>query len=337
MFLKSLCGFAGESRILFISEIILKKGMENLSVVAVGTFCCDEIRRMGSKPDTGLGGIFYTLITLGQLFNGNGEIYPRCKIGEVDYTNITGQLARYRTIKLDLLSRHPGRNNTVLLNYYSRDERKEFSTNLPPPYTISELLPIPDVRMILVNFISGIEMGFRTFRALRKRVNIPVYVDLHSLFLGFKKNGERYYRKNHDWSRWHISGDFIQMNEIEASILAGHELKKTDDLKEFGKHLLHRGAEAVIVTRGRKGSLVVWKSGNRSFHKNIPAYLTGDSSDPTGCGDVFSAAFVYSNLQGGEPPEAADFASKTAGVRASCTSRAELHDLNSKLKELKVL
>lgn len=305
--------------------------METLSAAVLGTVCCDEIHRPGEESQYGLGGIYYNLVTLGQLFDKEDSVFPICRIGELDYASILGQFTRYPVICTDYVQKYPGRNNTVILKYYSPEERIEYSTHLPKSFTIDELIPLPDVKLLLLNFISGIEMRHRTFQALRKRLKIPLYVDLHSLFSGFKRNGERFYLRNRGLSHWHESGDIVQMNRTEAQILAGKTFEGDGECIEFGKYLLEKGAKVVLITKGSKGVLLLWKSGKRLLDKNIPAYRYGNSREPTGCGDVFSSAYVYRHLQGADPPEAAVFASKVAGIRAAHGSSSELHNLREKL------
>ena len=99
--------------------------MEKLSAAVLGTVCCDNIKQIGSEPEYAYGGIFYSLVTLGQLFNGKGSVYPICKIGAEDYPEINKQFAQYSSIKPDYIKKYPGKNNTVLLNYYSHEDRKE--------------------------------------------------------------------------------------------------------------------------------------------------------------------------------------------------------------------
>ena len=307
--------------------------MERMSAAVFGTVCCDEIRRPGRNTEFGFGGLFYNLISLAQLFGNDGTVVPICKVGSRDYSAIVKQFTRYPAININYIQQYPGRNNTVLLDYYSDEERIEYSTNLPEPFTMKELLPVPDVRLYMVNFISGIDMQYRTFCAIRRRLKIPLFVDLHSIFLGFKPNGKRYYLRNRDWSRWHESGDIVHLNQIEAQMLAGRTLDSEKEFLAFGYFLLDRSTSVVLITKGGEGSLVLWRSGNRSLHKSVPAYHYGALCDPTGCGDVFSAAYVYAHLQGGDPFEAADFASKVAGVRAAHNSSTELHNLRKVLEE----
>ena len=293
----------------------------------IGTVCCDEIYHPGRHPVFGFGGLYYSLVTLAQLFDSTDSIYPVGKIGEQDFNSVADEFKKYPAVKMDRAEQYPGRNNKVILKYVSGAERREFSTHLPKPYTLDHLLPIPDAGLVILNFVSAIEMSYRTMRALKKRLHVPLFIDLHSIFLGFKRNGERYYRRNSDWSIWHRSGDILQMNSDEARLLAGDALADRSQLVAFGKHLVEKGASIILITDGIRGSVVIWKKGRRVHYKTIPAYFYGESLDPTGCGDVYSSAFAYRYLGGAEPPEAADFAGRVSGVRAVMRTSGELHTL----------
>jgi len=306
---------------------------ENPSVAVVGTVCLDEIRRPGMQPVRGLGGLFYSVITLAQLFDKSGTVCPFCKIGEDDFDLIGGEFDRYPAIDMSYTSTYPGRNNTVVLDYYSSGERNEYSTNRPKPFSAGDLAPVSEMDMALVNFISGREMNRQTFLSLKNRLKVPMYVDLHSLFLGIGKNGRRFYIEDRDWSEWHISGDIVQMNECEAGILAGRKLDGADDFREFGRYLLDKGAEVVVITLADCGCVVSWKSMGKTMFRAVPAYSSSAVEDPTGCGDVFGAAFVFRYLEGGDPAECAGFAVKVAGVRAAQKHSADLHRLRSILQD----
>ena len=303
----------------------------------IGTVCYDEIYHPGRRPVFGFGGLFYSLVTLAQLFDSTDSIYPVCKIGERDYNSITDEFKRYPAIKMDRMEPYSGRNNRVILKYESGAERREFSTHLPKPYTLNHLHPIPHAGFVILNFVSGIEMSYRTMRALKKRLHVPLFIDLHSIFLGFKESGERYYRKNSDWSIWHRSGDILQMNSTEARLLAGKNFEDRSQLVTFGKYLVEKGASIILITEGVRGSLVIWKKGKRVHHKAIPAYFYGESLDPTGFGDVYSSAFSYRFIDGAEPPEAADFAGRVSGVRAVMKTSDELHTLRKILHGMKIV
>ncbi|MFC1555512.1 carbohydrate kinase family protein [candidate division KSB1 bacterium] len=326
-----------------------------MNVAVLGTICLDEIRKGNADPRYGFGGLFYSVIALAQLIHKSGYVYPVVKIGENDYQAIEEQFQSNHTVDLKYAQKYPGLNNRVILEYFSRDERTEYSRFLPKPFTIKELAPLPDVDLFQVNFVSGLEMTHKTLIALKKRLCVPLFVDLHSLFLGFRKNGERYYRIAKNWSIWNISGDIVQMNEIEAAVLAGDRWKHSAILRNiidrnkqvegslqsdrisFGKYLINCGARIVLITRGYAGSHVFWRVGKKIYEREIAAFHFGKVLDPTGCGDVYSAGFIYAFLSGAEPPEAAEFAGKVSGMRAARSSSGDLHRLRSLLEKEKIL
>jgi len=161
-------------------------------------------------------------------------------------------------------------------------------------------------------------------------------VDMHSIFLGFRSNGERYYRRNRNWENWQDCGDVIQMNRTEASILAGREFSNLNDLKTFGIFLLSKNTKVVLVTLDVEGVLLLWKSGRKIYSERIPIYNFGETIDPTGCGDIFSSAFSYKYMLGKDPYESCVFANKVAGIRATQKSSDELHRLREMLLQYNI-
>lgn len=310
--------------------------IQEKTVAVAGTVCLDEIRHPGKPPVNGFGGLFYPIITLAQLLGDRDRIIPLCRIGEADYDGIIAQFDSYRSIDLNHIKAVPGRNNSVILDYISDFERQEYSINIPPPILIDDLIPVLDSDILLINFISGREMLHRTFKGLRKRAKIPVYVDLHSIFLGLGERGRRYYW-HRDWSSWHKSGDYVQMNKQEASMLAGSDMTDNGNLRDFCYFLLDKGATAVNITMGYDGCFTAWRDDSGINSKVIPAFSVGDTVDPTGCGDVFGASYVYSLLQGADPLEAAEFGVKVSGVRAVQRHSSDLHNLGEKLRTLNIL
>lgn len=101
---------------------------------------------------------------------------------------------------------------------------------------------------------------------------------------------------------------YIKVNEIEMETVTG--LK---DPHEAAKLLHFWGVTEVIITLGSEGSLVYVDD---TFYE-IPAYAPHEVVDATGCGDTYSAGYLYKRLQGANPTEAGKFAA------AMCTIKLE--------------
>lgn len=98
----------------------------------------------------------------------------------------------------------------------------------------------------------------------------------------------------------------LKANEREAKILTG-----INDLKKAGEKLAKYNIKEVVITMGRKGSLI--------FHEDkifeIPAYPPKREVDVTGCGDTYMAAYVYKRFKSFDVELAGKFAAATATLK----------------------
>lgn len=101
---------------------------------------------------------------------------------------------------------------------------------------------------------------------------------------------------------------YTKVNETEMETITG--LK---DAHEAAKLIHAWGVTEVIITLGSEGSLVYVDD---KFYE-IPAYPPHEVVDATGCGDTYSAGYLYKRLQGATPTEAGKFAA------AMCTIKLE--------------
>ena len=101
---------------------------------------------------------------------------------------------------------------------------------------------------------------------------------------------------------------YMKVNETEMETITG--LK---DAHEAAKLIHAWGVTEVIITLGSEGSLVYVDD---KFYE-IPAYPPHEVVDATGCGDTYSAGYLYKRLQGATPTEAGKFAA------AMCTIKLE--------------
>lgn len=101
---------------------------------------------------------------------------------------------------------------------------------------------------------------------------------------------------------------YLKVNEIETETITG--LK---DAHEAAKLLHSWGVTEVIITLGSEGSLIYVDD---TFYE-IPAYAPHEVVDATGCGDTYSAGYLYQRTLGATPTEAGKFAA------AMCTIKLE--------------
>ncbi len=101
---------------------------------------------------------------------------------------------------------------------------------------------------------------------------------------------------------------YLKVNETEMETITG--LK---DAHEAAKLIHAWGVTEVIITLGSEGSLVYVDD---KFYE-IPAYPPHEVVDATGCGDTYTAGYLYKRLQGATPTEAGKFAA------AMCTIKLE--------------
>ena len=101
---------------------------------------------------------------------------------------------------------------------------------------------------------------------------------------------------------------YLKVNEIEMETITG--LK---DAHEAAKLLHSWGVTEVIITLGSEGSLIYVDD---TFYE-IPAYAPHEVVDAPGCGDPYSAGYLYQRTLGATPTEAGKFAA------AMCTIKLE--------------
>ncbi len=105
----------------------------------------------------------------------------------------------------------------------------------------------------------------------------------------------------------------VKLNEDEVRVLCQLLQIAATSEYEFCQHVLQRfGVEAVCVTRGDQGCLMVDRSGTADV-SGIPV----DVADTVGAGDAFTAAWVVSRLLGWNLARQAEFANRVGALVAS--------------------
>lgn len=107
---------------------------------------------------------------------------------------------------------------------------------------------------------------------------------------------------------------YLIVNETEAAILTGQEVKVLDDeagIESTGQKLKGMGAKNVVITLGGRGCWWLSESGDTAFQK---AESMGKVVDTTGAGDTWVGAFAVAVVEGKNMRDAVKWAGRAAGV-----------------------
>jgi len=307
---------------------------------AMGTLVWDRIVNPfvdGGAEREQWGGAVYSFAALSAACPPGWRIEPIVKVG-FDFAD------RGRKHLAGLPNVAPGRgvmeveapNNRVDLHYHDAEHREERQTGGVPPWRWEELEPmLPVLDALYINFLSGIELDLATAQRLRREFGGPIYADLHSLFLGPASGRAREPRPLADWREWLGCFDGIQLNEDELALLAP-ELR---DRAALEQSLPGFGPGLVMITQGGRGVRYVaaqgfpddpmrWSSAEERREVrcgSVPAPEGRLPGDPTGCGDVWGAAFIAGLLGGTALEQAILRAQRFAAVKIAHPETERLH------------
>ena len=198
------------------------------------------------------------------------------------------------------------RNTVFFENIYGKNsnERKQRVLAKADPFTIQQL---QDVEAKIFHLGSLLSDDFSTevveYLSTKGKVSIDVQGYLREV------RDEKVYPV--DWKdklKVLKNTYYLKVNETEMETITG--LKEP---REAVKLIHAWGVTEVIITLGSEGSLVYVDD---TFYE-IPAYAPHEVVDATGCGDTYSAGYLYKRLQGATPTEAGKFAA------AMCTIKLE--------------
>jgi hypothetical protein len=287
-----------------------------------------------TEPAEEWGGISYALAALEAALPDDWSIVPLVKVG-TDLANkandfLNGLTRRAGTCRF---IEAPQPTNRVTLRYSELERCTEQLSGGVSAWTWEQLGPmVRDLDALYVNFISGFEMPLETARKLRRGFAGPIYVDLHSLFLGVDAAGMRVPEALANVAGWFSCFDIVQLNEDEMR-LAG------ENPVEVAASALALGVDLFIITLGQQGA-VYYSAGDFTLEPGsskrgrpsapirsarIPAVHVDEPLDPTGCGDVFGAATVSYLLRGVSVEEALSEANALAAANLAFRGATRLH------------
>jgi len=283
-------------------------------IAAIGTINKDTIYTPDGTKHESYGGLLYTMIPLAQMLDADCEILPILNLGRNISRDVMPLIRKYPAISHENIKIVSGKNNHCRLYYSDRESKKELLSGGVPGQVFRDIKPALTCEHTIVNFISGRDISIRTLEKFRRVYRGLIYVDIHSLTLGKRKSGERYFRKPLNWKRYCACADFLQMNREEFELLSGQPAFN-ESLKRFYSQFADGFLKALHVTCGQAGSCLAYKPGAKIVIKRIKAPVIRDLRDTTGCGDVFGAAFVASIVQGNSIYSSACFANDRAAMK----------------------
>jgi sugar/nucleoside kinase (ribokinase family) len=293
-----------------------------MNIAVIGHICRDIIRAPKGGPSAKnkaeqWGGIYYALLTLANLLKANDTIVPIFGVGKADYADLIERLSAYPNIVTKAIYALPGPTNTVHLSYEeSAENRVECSAHISPPIPFGLIKPYLDVDGILINMISGFDLSLETLDQIRMEVRndgTPIHFDFHSLTLGVDKESNRFRRPLTDWRRWCFMLNSVQLGEHEALGLTSERYDEPNLINQ----LMPLMVSNLLITRGSRGVTLIRRKQKKLNRHDVPGNTLSSNADPTGCGDVFGAAFLYRLIQSKDPPAAAEFANRVAAVKTT--------------------
>jgi sugar/nucleoside kinase (ribokinase family) len=301
--------------------------MRKFKITVVGTINRDTIIFPSGKRTESFGGILYNLSALSGLAGGCTEIFPVCNLGYDAFDQVIDILTNYDNVKLDGIKRVRHKNNHACLQIDRQNQREEILHHRVPVLSYNQIKPFLDSDAILINFISGYDIQLDSLRKIREKATGIIFMDIHSLTLGINKNGKRYLRTPRFWREFVKQADLVQTNLPELNVLAGRDLTSQREIKDFGKSILKLGPKALLVTLADEGVLMILKEkGICKLRRQAGVKVIG-AKDATGCGDVFSAAFLVHHLHNSSLIKALDFANRVAALKCRISGVEEVSRL----------
>lgn len=291
----------------------------------IGTVVEDTIDRPGEPTVRDMGGAYHSVIAMSVFLPDGTVAVPITAVGEDTIARVRADWGRLPRISLAGVHPVSAINNKVHLEYDAEGGREETLTGGVPPLVWAELEPwVRRVSAWCWNFISGSEVERETFEKVKLHSGGPLHLDVHNLCFGPPREGKpREHRPPEDWEGWVEGATWVQVNEIEAGLLHdGRAVALPHDREGALASRVHAlGAEGLLITRGARGATWLPRSG--------PAFEapagSEDAIDPTGCGDVFGAAWVALHVARGMDPEDAVLgAVRAAGAAATVSGAAKL-------------
>ena len=200
-----------------------------MRVGIIGLINHDTIYMAGGRRIQDLGGILYNTTVMADLVDEGDALYPISRIGADCYDAMCAILDPRPAVSTRGISLSPTGTSRNRIRYDENLEKIEQLTNHVGSISLEQIEPYLDLDALLVNFIVGDDITLETMETVRDSASGLLYLDVHNLCLGIDAEGYRRRRAPEDWQRWIEMFDVVQMNEVEARLLAGSDHEAAAD------------------------------------------------------------------------------------------------------------
>jgi hypothetical protein len=269
----------------------------------IGTITYDEITFESGQRISGLGGVLYQASVLCGL---GKDVFLHTNLCEELVEDVNKSVRKWSTLQKKGVRRVPGPGNRVHLHYPEKGERVEVLKSVVPPVEPGPIIEdLPELGMLILVVNSGYDLQLSHWRDIVESASCPIWIDVHSLFLSKELNVPRKYLPHVEWKEWVEGVNFLQANVKEVASMLGtpNDVPSETELSRFGDKAFELGVEAVFITLGKEGVLVLKKGQSLK----ISALQAGVVVDTTGCGDVFCGGAVVKLALGKDPFDSARF------------------------------
>jgi len=272
-------------------------------ICCIGHLTRDRIITPESTVYMAGGTSFYFAHALNHLPQGKVDFQLVTKVGEESMAEIE----KMRQEGIDVLC-FPSRHSVYFENKYGTDSNRRTQRVLAKadPFTLDEVEGL-EARVFHLGSLLADDFPIEVVSAMHERglVSIDVQGYLREV-RGESVHACQWKEKEQVLAMT----DILKLNEYEMQVITD-----LSDPRTVATKLAQMGVREVVLTFGDYGSLIC---ADGQFYE-IPAYKPQHLVDATGCGDTYSAGYLYCRAQGESPLESGKFAA------AMCTLKLEQH------------
>ncbi len=223
------------------------------------------------------------------------------KLGETEMNTVDNM----RKAGIEVLA-HPSRHTVFFENKYgdNQNERQQRVLERADPFTVEEMSQV-QARVFHLGSLLSDDFSPELVKYLSTKGRISIDAQ------GYLRDVCDRHVYAVDWEDKReilACTDYIKVNEREMEVITG-----LADPREAAARLAEWGVREVCVTLGSYGSIILVDG---KFYE-IPAYEPCDIVDATGCGDTYSAGYLWCRIQGMDVEQSGRFAA------AMCTLKLE--------------